>query len=139
MFDKLMFWKKKDDLALPPVDKIMGNNSSPGLPEDPNFGTSSAHGFESNNMLPDLNSGNDPMQQSSFGSSPISQFTSHDVAAPPSFQEHAPQLQDSRNDLLQKDMEIISAKLDYLKATLEHINQRLANIEREKEAKDYRW
>ena len=31
--------------------------------------------------------------------------------------------------LVQKDMELISAKIDALKADLEQINQRLANIE----------
>ncbi len=38
---------------------------------------------------------------------------------------------DSNNDLmLKKDLEIISSKLDAIKASLESMNQRVANIER---------
>jgi len=46
-----------------------------------------------------------------------------------------PQIISSQNpnpqqNLMSKDIEILSAKIDSLRATLENINQRLANIER---------
>ncbi|MBU0757533.1 MAG: hypothetical protein KKF44_05685 [Nanoarchaeota archaeon] len=53
-----------------------------------------------------------------------------------------PMQQKPRPNLLEKDLELISTKLDYLKAALENISQRLANIERQGEAprqEDLRW
>jgi len=53
--------------------------------------------------------------------------------APPSFSEHplreAP-LRMEESNLMGKDLEIISSKLDAIKAQIESINQRLANLER---------
>lgn len=49
------------------------------------------------------------------------------------------------NDVASKNMEIISSKLDYLRASLENINQRLANLEAAARGEEqrpkygYRW
>ncbi|MFH0876259.1 MAG: hypothetical protein V1859_10060 [archaeon] len=60
------------------------------------------------------------------------------------YEEYSPPPQQLRkqDNLLEKDLEIISMKLDYLKATLENISQRLANIERKEnshQGSDYKW
>ncbi|MEM2138723.1 MAG: hypothetical protein QXM96_01060, partial [Candidatus Woesearchaeota archaeon] len=97
------------------------NNFNQGLESTPQF----------NNNIP--NSGFSPMssqqqsQQQSFDNrmrmplgENIRQEKMHSYDEPQIIQKENP---------LEKDLELISAKLDYLKASLESINQRLANLE----------
>jgi len=122
--DKLMFWKKKDDF-----DTNIGNFGA-----DNTFGTGAGTG------APDMGYGNQDfgMPEAQFGQQlPTSQFGQ----APPMFPgtsqgagfpqptPFAPQ-QSQQDFMVGKDIEIISAKLDSLRAYLDSINQRLANIER---------
>ena len=139
IFSKLAFWKKKEDfdmgkdfgadLGLGPMDNLQGPRGMPsfqdrgmrgydpnlagqdlGLPEDTGFGAMGAQPqYRQPSMQPPGQPA--PMQQP-FGA-PIqpSQPTERDYG-------------------YGKDLEVVSAKLDSIRYTLESINQRLANLER---------
>ncbi|MBL7056525.1 hypothetical protein ISS07_06435 [Candidatus Woesearchaeota archaeon] len=131
ILDKVMFWKKKDEFSDLGSDPF-GKGS---LANDP---------LASNNPPQDnLAFGNEfnPSPQPSFGqqSPPKQQFPQ-----PSSFQQQPPPFQQpsspqsfspksepnyQQQDLASKNMEIISTKLDALRASVEIINQRLANLE----------
>ncbi len=111
-FSKLAFWKKKDDLD--ELSKDIGLGKDLGLDLGPS---------------PDLGMGIEPVQQPyqkypSFQQSGFQQQPSYQPQ--PSFQQPSYQ-----NDsyIASKNLEVISSKLDALRATMESINQRLANIE----------
>ena len=113
--DKLTFWKKKDEFG----DIGLGDRG-PGLgpdPAAPDLGMGpSPGGTES----PDLNLGlpqQPPMQQPSF------------QQPQPSLQPQFQQPSQQQGFTAEKDFEIISSKLDALRAALDSINQRLANLE----------
>ncbi len=55
------------------------------------------------------------------------------------YTEHTRGQAPTRENMLEKELEIISSKLDYLKAALESINQRLANLEKKDSLGDYKW
>lgn len=120
VLDKLMFWKKKDefsDIGLDIGKDVGGSGMSLGK-ADTGFGAQGDLGLGS---TPEPNFGAQPPRQPSTPSfqQPPQQF------AQPSFQ------QQSHNDYsVSKDIEVISSKLDALRAGIESINQRLANIER---------
>ncbi len=107
--NKLAFWKKKDDLG--DIGKDLGIDKDLGL--DIGQGPS-----------PDLGMGLEPNQ-------PYQKYPSFQQPGfQPSFQ--APTYsQPASNDsfIASKNLEVISSKLDALRASLESINQRLANIE----------
>ncbi len=119
LLDKVKFWKKGE----PSFGDI--NMSAPigGLQEDRTAGlggTSDLGGFDQGQEFPES-----PPSPEGFGLPPpglsyrpIPPAARHPAAAMPT-------------DTLQKDIEIISSKLDALRATLEAINQRLSSIERE--------
>jgi len=119
VMDKLMFWKREPKLEL---DPSLDLGPDPAQAPDPLAGM-----------------GTDPMSSPNLGlgPSPIAQPSS-----PPSFQQPMPveqpriihdplqtpqQIQTDSND---KNLEIISMKLDNLKVAMENVSQRLANIER---------
>jgi hypothetical protein len=102
---KLAFWKKKDDLD---IGKDLGIDKDMGL--DIGQGPS-----------PDLGMGLEPQQYQKYPSFQQSNFQ-------PAFQQPYQQPSYS-NDMTSKNLEVISSKLDALRASLESINQRLANIE----------
>jgi hypothetical protein len=126
ILDKLAFWKKKDEFDLgdlgpmpgeekdkgmpsatpSPFEKEMGTEPS-GFPEEPSTHPSPAAG------VPEEPSGPD------FSAPPGGPAPTHPAAA----QMPSPA---SGN----RDIELISAKLDAIKAMLENINQRLATLER---------
>ena len=130
---KLMFWKKKDDFSLDGQDigKFGTDNGfgdvGKGMGEG-NLGMEHPDNLGLPNTNPYLR-----QSQSNFQGTQIPSPNSFSGAtAPPGFQ--APPItpeQPPRQDyVISKDMEIISAKLDSLKAYLDAINQRLSNIER---------
>ena len=109
---KLAFWKKKDDLDS--LGKDLGLDKALGLDLGPS---------------PDLGMGIEPQQQPyqkypSFQQSGFQQQPS--FQSQPAFQQASFQ---SDNYIASKNLEVISSKLDALRASLESINQRLANIE----------
>lgn len=117
IFGKLAFWKKKDDLGL---DKDFGKD----LGIDKDFGMDMGQG-----PSPDLGMdlGQQPMQK--YPSFQQSSFQPN-FPSQPSFQPQQ-SFQPSSNDsyIASKNLEVISSKLDALKASLDNVSQRLASIE----------
>ena len=113
-FSKLAFWKKKDDLDN--LGKDLGLDKELGL--DLGAGPS-----------PDLGMGIEPAQQQPYQKYPS--FQQSGFQPQPSFQYQAFQQPSYQSDsyIASKNLEVISSKLDALRASLESINQRLANIE----------
>lgn len=105
IFDKLMFWKKSDedfrfDSAL---DKEMGKSS---LPESFDLEQKQRLGLD---------------EPSAFGESPASAPSAFSSAAP-----QPPAQFGGRNT----DIELLNSKLDTIKAILNSLDQRMANLER---------
>jgi len=121
--DKLAFWKKKDefgDIGLGDKGPDLGTGSAA---SDLGLGPSPG-GMES---PADLNLGipqQPPMQQPSL-QPPQSSFQQPQPSLQPQFQQPSPQ----QGFTAEKDFEVISSKLDALRAALDSINQRLANLE----------
>ncbi len=133
-FDKLKFWKK-DNLGLSSQDKLERELGLP--PLDHGFSQETFQGPTSH-LGNDFGSGN---QASSFGLSGSGEFGSRDkgytrepLGRPAPMQQpfSAPvqPSQPSERDSYSKDLDLVSAKLDSIRYTLESINQRLANLER---------
>lgn len=125
----LNFGKKKDPLAdLDNIGDSTETNINSAIPPESNFGTQS--GFESpltsssDSLSSDLLSGNpnhaQPMQPTSFNQ----------------FQNSQPQNQQFSNN---KDLELISSKLDVLKSMMENLSQRLSTIEQKIDLENKRW
>ena len=114
-FDKLAFWKKKDDLD--DLGKDLGIDKDLGLD------------FTSAGPSPDLGIGLEQTPQQPLQKYPSFQQQPN-FQAQPVFQPQ-PMLQQTSysSDRASKNLEVISSKLDALRATMESINQRLANIE----------
>lgn len=137
ILDKLMFWKKRDELAeigkdlgLPPEGEGMRGAGFPAH--------DASETFQEDLGLPRDMFQQPPAEQQGYGSF---------GARPESYQPFKPQ-QPQREQVfvrpvqeeyraqypqypIQQHIEVISAKLDALKAGLDAMNQRLANIERE--------
>ncbi len=149
-FSKLMFWRHEEPEipSLGGMGQGMGQGSFPSFDSQQDFaagfgrdstsglgGTSDIGAWPSAEPKP-LNLGY-PQQQMQQPSqqSPFQQSS-------PRYQE-APQQQFLPQQTLSKDIEIISYKLDALKATIESVNQRLATLERiakgEEEERRYRY
>jgi hypothetical protein len=120
-FDNINPFKKKDDFGLLPMDNLGDSTPSYSHESTPNFGDGLGH---------------DPVDGHSDAT-----FTAPDPKMNMPLGENVRQQRieamHGQNDYhepvqsnpLQKDLELISSKLDYLKASLEAINQRLANLE----------
>lgn len=133
IFGKLAFWKKKDefdeiskdlglgsdfgrDLGL--GDDMGAGSAMPGYGQEPSFDAD--FGAQQIAGTPQQLQ---PMRQQTYQAyqqQPMQAYTPVVSAPPPTMQEQA----------LVKDIEIVSSKLDTLKATLENINHRLMEIER---------
>ncbi|MEM3373654.1 MAG: hypothetical protein QXE31_00385 [Candidatus Woesearchaeota archaeon] len=107
-------FKKKDDLVFPPLEDkpnfetFNEQNFNQGLESTPNF----------SNHQEQL----DPRMRMPLGEN-IRQERMN------SMYHDNNEVYEHQNSSLQKDLELISAKLDYLKASLDAINQRLVNLE----------
>ena len=110
-FNKIAFWKKKDDFGDFGKDLDLGKDLGMDMGQGPS---------------PDLGMGLEPLPQ---GQQPYPKY--------PSFQQqgfqapHQYSQSTSSNDsyIASKNLEVISSKLDALKATMDSLNQRVANIE----------
>ena len=112
--DTLMFWKRKD------VDL------EPGAPM-PGFGDQSFNtGLD--NMGMDKNFENHQLPP--MPSLPTSPQTPSGYSLEPSQPRQTFSMQDQHDIIMNKNMEIISSKIDALQATIENISQRISNIER---------
>ena len=115
IMDKLAFWKKKDDFA--DIGKDLGIDKDFGMDSGPS---------------PDLGLGIDQGQgpQQPFQKYPSFQqpqnFPSYQAPQPFS---QAPSYPSNDEFINSKNLEVISSKLDALRASVESMNQRLANIE----------
>ncbi len=119
---KLAFWKKKDefedigkDLGL---DKELGMDTGTGMSPELGFGMETAEPHK----YPSFQQPAQPSGYQSYSQPSIQQ---------PSFQQSPPsyhQMSDQEY-INSKSLEVISSKLDALKAAIESINHRLANIE----------
>ena len=110
VFNKLAFWKKKeDDFGLNELDKSL--NMPTGVPSP---------GSSANNLGLNTQPFSQPQQN---------QFQSQQYE----FGQQQPQFQAFQQDqgyTIQKEIEVVSIKLDAIKAAIENISQRLANLER---------
>lgn len=117
-FDKLAFWKRKDDIG--DLGKDLGLDKELGLGMD--AGPS-----------PDLGMGLEAPQpqQPPFQKYPSFQQNNFQPGFQPQPAFQASQQPSYQGDsyINSKNLEVISSKLDALRATMESINQRLANIE----------
>jgi len=147
-FDNINPFKKKANSGLPPLDQNtglsdppinenlnpnMGDGLSPNIPgghprmaplgsSDPLSHPPSGMSNPSEPQPLDDHRMKMPLGESVRQSGLDSMNNMHNPPPTPHPQAHDP-------NPLQKDMEILSSKLDYLKASLESINQRLANLE----------
>lgn len=132
---KLMFWKKSDG-----VSDLGKDLNSPG----DNFGMPSNNdpfgmqGDSFNSMQQSMNPGMDQMSQNPMMPSqspmpPQNDFGQQSFSASPDsprFAQAQPQQgYNQSNQMEEKNMEIISSKLDALKISIDSLNQRLANLE----------
>ena len=113
-FDKLAFWKKKDDLG--DLGKDLGMDKDLGLGMD-------------TGPSPDLGMGLDMPQPQQQPFQKYPSFQQPSFQSQPAFQPVQQPTYQGDNYINSKNLEVISSKLDALRATLESINQRLANIE----------
>ena len=110
---KLAFWKKRDDIE--DLGKDLGLDKELGL----DMGTGPS---------PDLGMGMEQQQQP-WQKNPSYQQPQQNFQAQ-AFQAPAQQPSMSNDSYIaSKNLEVISSKLDALRASIESINQRLANIE----------
>ena len=118
-FGKLAFWKKRDDLD--DLGKDLGL--------DKDFGMDKGMGMDMNSVSPppgpDLGMGMDQQPMQKYPS-----FQSNQSFQAPTYTPPQP-FQQSTNDtyIANKNLEVISSKLDALKAAIDSMNQRVANIE----------
>lgn len=135
LLDKIPFFKKKDDFSdMGLGDKPDGFTSGYNSQDMPNFDNSN-YGQQDNMGLPQQ------QQQQPQGFSPQQQnFQAPSAPEAPSFQSpgNIPSFSQQSseqgyphhaNTVVDKELEIISSKLDALRATLESMNQRIANLE----------
>lgn len=136
IFDKLAFWKKKDDfdlgkdfgadLGLGPMDNTLGGGGGMGrglgLPPQQPRGRYSDFPSDNLGMPDDVGFGNMGREQMQ---PPGQQVPMQQPFAAPM----QPQ-QPTEHDYARDKFEVVSAKLDSIRYTLDSINQRLANLER---------
>ena len=118
-FSKLAFWKKKDEID--ELGKDLGIDKDLGL--DIGTGPSPDLG-----MGIDANQAQQPYQRYPSFQQPQQGFQSASFQSQPVFQQQ-PSYNSNDNFIASKNLEVISSKLDALRASIESINQRLANIE----------
>ncbi len=126
IFDKLKFWGKKEEsgLGVPELGKAPELGQGLDVPKLPEFGKSPMD-------IPPEDFGK-PVSSTQYGKSP---FPEHEMESlketapnvPRGMQQQQPQWQGYKES---SEMQVISAKLDALKASLDSINQRIANLER---------
>ena len=145
IFGKLAFWKKKDDISdLGDLDRGLGGGLGKGnMAFGHNFNDPNSFGQQGQ---PGLGQGNDfgqgmgqglgqgmgnygqPAAQNNYGQYPGQNFPSQQspsFGSPP----YSQQQKYGQDEMTSKNIEVVSSKLDALRATLESINQRLENIE----------
>ena len=144
IFGKLTFWKKKEDLddfgkefskEMPlggdftPNSQSFGDSWNAPLDQQP-FNPSAPPSF-GQNSFGQSSFGQSSPAQSPFGAQP-SQPSSQQSFSSPSFSQpsYSPSPPSGPDYINSKSLEVISSKLDALRAAIDSMNARLANIER---------
>ena len=120
ILDKVMFWKKKDEFS----DIGLGDKENLAFGDELGGQPGAAPGAGLGTNPPDL--GPDP------GLGPQPSPSMPQQPSMPSFSQPPIQPQPSYNpqqDLESKSLEVISSKLDAIRASIDSLNQRLANLE----------
>ena len=120
ILDKVMFWKKKDEFA----DIGLGDKENLAFGDE--FGAQPGAAPGGTPGTPGLGQGMDQ------GLGPQPSPSMPQQPSMPSFSQPPIQPQPSYNpqqDLESKSLEVISSKLDAIRASIDSLNQRLANLE----------
>lgn len=138
---KLKFWKKNDDFNFGDdlgKDKMgLGNDlglskDSTGLGQglDTNFGLGNEQSFPQDNSMNQQTSQQKWQQpQQSFGKQDYDPFNDSMQHGQQGYTVVKPVHNENNNYNKDKEMEIVSLKLDSLRVSIDSLNQRLANIE----------
>ncbi|PIN77136.1 hypothetical protein COV16_07310 [Candidatus Woesearchaeota archaeon CG10_big_fil_rev_8_21_14_0_10_34_8] len=143
MLDKLKFWKKKDEFA--DLDKELGNignmPKTAGIETKRDLGLDTGYsGDLAKNMDTGLDLGNNDKGFEPFGMEPPGHnenpFARQQTYQPQQLQPAQPVQQAPSRDI-NTQLDLVSAKLETLKVSLESINQRLLSLERAMHVSDY--
>jgi len=123
--DKVMFWKKKDEFA---DIGLGGEKDNLAFGNDLGAGQQ-VPGANPPGLGPTPGLGPDPGMQGNIGQQP-NQGMQPPGPTMPSFAQQPPQpTYEPIQEMNSKNLEVISSKLDALRASIESLNQRLANLE----------
>ncbi len=134
ILDKLMFWKKKDELG--DLGKDFGADLGLGdmgaQPAGPDLGLPKQHGAGRDLGLPSRDLGMPEDTGFGMGREAMPPSTPPGQPAPMQQPFGAPvqPAQPTERDYSKDKFEVVSAKLDSIRYTLESINQRLTSLER---------
>lgn len=112
ILNKLLFWRRDDELDF---DKLANEQLKTGIKDDP-LGLDHETDFEERSPFPDQQEPSRPV----IKGSPYKQTN---------FQQQSPAFSPATENI-SKDLELISSKLDTIKAMLASLDQRTANLER---------
>jgi hypothetical protein len=151
---KLAFWKKSE----PDFGKDLASGFGPdtglggldtGMPKHEEFGAERELGLPPARGMPDMSAYRgvgEPAERAGMEQTIGRQFNQQPPEVPTGFGQMAPAQpqQPMQQPAQSHDIEVITAKLDAIKATIDAVNQRLANLERmqhaqQEEAKKNRW
>jgi len=122
ILDKIMFWKKKDEFA----DIGLGDKEN--LAFGDQFGQPGAN-QPGLGPTPGMDQGGmGPLPSPAGQAPPGPSMPSFSPSSPPQYQQ-PPSYGNPQQEVESKNLEIISSKLDAIRASMESLNQRLANLE----------
>lgn len=127
-------FKKKDDFGFPPIDSGPGIEMGHQNLDQPSFDPGQ---FSARAPPPETHDALDDHRMTM----PLGESVRQQRVSAMYGNEGRDPYQEVRENPLQKDLELISSKLDYLKASLDAINQRLVNLEHlaKQEMETKRW
>ena len=128
VFGKLAFWKKKDNTG--DLGKDFGLDKEFGL-GDSGMNPDSEFGIETTSPDKYPSFSNTSGMQGNFAQQGLQQQSFQPNYSPPQQfgQPYQSQSYSDQNYVNSKNLEVISSKLDALRASIDSMNQRLANIE----------
>jgi hypothetical protein len=115
-FDNINPFKKKDEFGFAPLDNPPVEQQPPNLDQ--------GHNFDTGNFA----AAAPPQMEDHRMTMPLGESIRQQRTAAMYGETHEPYHEPEVNPL-KKDLELISAKLDYLRASLDAVNQRLVNLE----------
>lgn len=125
ILDKIMFWKKEDefkDIGLGDKDNLAFGNDFGAQPGATPPGLGPTPGM-------DQGLGQQPPSQGMASPEPSQPSFAPPPSQPQSFQPQPPSYASPQQDLEAKNLEVISSKLDAIRASIESLSQRMANLE----------